>query len=133
MKATKESTPQAQVRAYAARQAPPARKALKAMRAAIRAVAPGAVEAFAYGIPAFRLHDRPFVYYAAFKKHVSLYTMTAAIRRTHAEALKGFKMSTGTIQFPLDEPLPLALLKRLLRARVAEVRASRAPGGAGKR
>ena len=101
----------------------PRRGALKAMRDAIRTVAPHADESFAYGIPAFKLDGRPFVYYAAFKQHVSLYPMTAAIRAAHAEALKGYKMSTGTIQFPLDRKLPVALIKRLVKAKVRDVRA----------
>lgn len=112
----------AQVRAYFAAQPPEARRALNAMRDAIRAVAPQAEETFAYRIPAFTHNGRPFLYYAAFKHHVSLYPMTAAIRAAHAHALKGYKVSTGTIQFPLDGALPVALIKRLVRSKLGEVR-----------
>ena len=94
------------------------------MRTIIRSVAPEAIEHFSYRIPGFRLDGKVFVYYAAFKEHTSLYPMGAKIRKAHAEALKGFKMSTGTIQFPLDRPLPGALLKRLIKARVAEVKSA---------
>jgi uncharacterized protein YdhG (YjbR/CyaY superfamily) len=101
---------------------PHARKRMKACRDIIRSIAPDAVEVFSYGIPGFKLNRKPLVWYAAFRHHTSLYPMTASIRKAHAAALKGYKMSTGTVQFPLDEPLPTALVKRLVKARLAELR-----------
>ena len=110
-----------QVQAYIAAQPPVARRALKQVVAAIRAVAPAAVASISYRIPTFKLDGRPLVYCAAFRNHYSLYPIgTALLEKLGVE---GYETSKGTIRFPLDEPAPTALVKRIVKARIAQLRA----------
>ena len=115
------ATPRKQVLAYFSATPPKARAALRRIRSAILSAAPRAEEAFSYRIPAFRLAGRPLVWYAAFKNHCSLYPMTGAIRSRLARDLAGYETSKGTVRLPLANPVPVGLVKKLVKARMAEV------------
>ena len=95
------------------------RKTFEALRAAVRDAAPkDAQEVRSYGIVALKTH-KVLVWYAAFAQHCSLFP-TASVLRQFRDELKGCKVSKGTVQFPLDRRVPAALVKKLVRARVAE-------------
>jgi uncharacterized protein YdhG (YjbR/CyaY superfamily) len=97
----------------------PARATLSKMRATIRSAVPaGATEVISYRMPAFR-HNGVLVWFAAFSDHCSLFP-TAAVIEAFKNELKGFTTSKGTIQFPTDKPLPTALIKKMVKARVAQ-------------
>jgi len=110
------------VQAYFERLPPNARKVLRKLRAAVRAEAPGTVEGVSYGIPGLKLDGQVVVWYAGWKNHVSLYPMVGAIKSTLGPALDKYEMSKGTIRFPLTEPLPLTLVRRIVKIRLADAR-----------
>jgi len=112
------------VRSYIAARPPRVRRALRDFRRIVRSVVPNAVEHFSYGIPAFLLEGRRLVWYAAHTHHCSLYPIKSTIQRANASALQGYEMSKGTVRFSHEKPIPARLIARLVRARVAEVRAA---------
>jgi uncharacterized protein YdhG (YjbR/CyaY superfamily) len=98
----------------------PGRSTLNKVRAAIRSAVPAeAIETISYGIPAFK-HKKVLVWYAAFSNHCSLFP-TGAVIEQFKDELKGFTISKGTIQFPTDKPMPATLVKKLVKARIAQV------------
>lgn len=99
----------------------PARSTLKKVRAAIRSAVPsGATEAIGYGIPTFR-YEGALVAYAAFSDHCSFFPMSLAVMAAFNNDLKNFpSTSKGTIRFPLNKPLSATLVKKLVKARLAE-------------
>jgi uncharacterized protein YdhG (YjbR/CyaY superfamily) len=111
---------EAAVTAYLARVPEPARSTLEKIRATIRSVVPAeATEGLSYGMPAFR-YKGALVAYAAFKNHCSFFPMQASLIDEMKEELKGYRTSKGTLQFPVDKPLSTALVKKMVKARVAE-------------
>jgi len=110
------------MRRYLASLPPDSRRHVKKLREIIRGVAPGAIEVMSYGMPAFKLDGRVLVYYAGWREHCSVYPMTEAIRRACTDALKGYETSKGTVKFPIAKPLPVALVRRLVKARIAAIR-----------
>ena len=123
--ANRRSTPKANdapknVDEYLAGVPEPARSTLKKIRAAIRSAAPPeATETISYRMPAFK-YKGVLVWFAAFSSHCSLFP-TASVIESFKNELKGYSTSKGTIHFPTDKPLPPALVKKMVKARVAQL------------
>lgn len=96
-----------------------ARAALAKLRKAIKTVAPEASESISYQIPMYK-QDGPLVAFAAFANHYGFYVMSPHVLKEHAGELKQYKQGKGSIQFPVDKPIPTPLVKKLVKARLAE-------------
>jgi uncharacterized protein YdhG (YjbR/CyaY superfamily) len=101
------------------------RAALQKIRKAVKAAAPGAEECITYRIPAFRLDGKPLVGFGAGSNHCAFYPMSSTTVREHHDELKAFDTSKGTIRFHPDKPLPVALVRKLVKARIAENQSQR--------
>ena len=98
----------------------PARTTLKRVRAVIRSVVPaGTIEVVSYGIPTFK-YKRGLVAFAAFTNHCSFFPLGSSALDSFQEELKGFRVSKGTLHFPLDKPLPAALVKKIVKMRILQ-------------
>lgn len=98
--------------------APETQAILEKVRQTIKSVAPQATEAISYGIPTFRLNGN-LVHFAGYAHHVGFYPGSEAIE-VFREEIKGYKTSRGTIQFPLDKPIPYDLIKKITEFRVKQ-------------
>jgi len=114
-----------EVDAYIAKQ--PARVAalLRVLRHEIHRAAPECEEVISYGMPAFKL-TKALVYFAACKDHIGFYPTPSPIKK-FAKELEKFRTSKGAIQLPLDEALPLALIRKIVKFRVSEVSGQKSP------
>ena len=104
---------------YLAAVSPDKRAALEKLRKTIRAVAPAAEECISYAMPAFR-QGRMLVGFAATENHCAFYPMSSTTIANHKDDLKGFETSKGTIRFKPEKPIPMALVRKLVKARLIE-------------
>jgi len=95
------------------------REMLLKVRATIKKAAPAAEEMISYGIPAYKLHGRPLVYFAGHKNHVGFYA-TPTGHEAFKDELSKYKQGKGSVQFPLDKPMPLKLIEKIVKFRVKE-------------
>jgi uncharacterized protein YdhG (YjbR/CyaY superfamily) len=107
---------------YLSRQNAEQRATLDRLREVIASAAPDAAEGISYSMPAFLLGGKGLVCYAAFKDHYSLFPMSSAVVEKHAAELGDRVTGKGTIQFRYDERLPVGLVKKIVKTRVAELR-----------
>jgi uncharacterized protein YdhG (YjbR/CyaY superfamily) len=113
------------VEEYLARVPEPGRSTLERMRGVIRSIVPPeTTEVISYGIPTFR-YKRGLVAFAAFTNHCSFFPLGSSVLDSFKEELKEFRVSQGTLHFPLDKPLPESLLKRIVKARIVQNESSK--------
>ena len=113
----------ASVEAYLATLPAEQRTALERLRGQLARLLPDAVETISYGIPTFKLGDLAVVWYAGWKAHCSIYPLTDSFLADHADAVKGYRRTKGSIHFTPDNPLPEALVEAMVRARLADLEA----------
>ena len=93
---------------------------LQSLRLTIRKAAPEAVETISYQMPTFKLNGKGLVYFAAFKNHIGFYPIPSGIEAFKKE-LSPYKQGKGSVQFPIDKPIPSALVRRIVRFRAKEI------------
>lgn len=92
---------------------------LKNIRQLIKDNAPDAIELFSYGMPSYKTNNKPLVYFAAFKHHIGLYATPSGHEKFQKELSK-YKQGKGSVQFPLDQPMPYQLIEKIVTFRVKE-------------
>ena len=106
---------------YIASQPEAMRSILRRVRSTIRKAVPGAQEVISYKIPAYKLHGGPVLYFAGWKEHYSLYPATGGVVGAFKDELAPYKVSKGTIRYPLSQPVPVKLIGRIAKFRAKEV------------
>ena len=112
------------VEGYLADQPKDVRETLESVRRSVLAVVPDATERIGYGMPGFYVDGHPLVYFAAFKEHCSLFPASGGVIEKLADDLQGYGLAKGTIRFPIGEPLPPALVEKIVKAKLEELRGS---------
>lgn len=123
MRDVKQSAPKS-VDEYIAAQPEAIRPKLEQVRSTIRATVPEAVEGIGYGMPGYKLHGKPMLYFAGFKAHYSLFAASGTFFAAIGEELKGYELRKGTIHFPLDQPVPVKLIRRIAKLRADGIAAA---------
>ena len=112
--------PAKDIDAYLAALPPDVRATLERLRQTIRAAAPEAEESLSYQLPTFKYRGRPLLYFGAYKNHCSLYAAGKELLKTLSVELKAFEISGSTIHFTPEHPLPVALVRKIVKARLKE-------------
>ncbi|MGH2890457.1 MAG: iron chaperone [Solirubrobacteraceae bacterium] len=100
----------------------PKRVTLQALRGLILEIVPEAEEGISYRVPAFRVHGKVVAGFAAFKDHVSYLAFSGSVLGELGDELRGYTMTKSALHFPIDRPLPEALVKKLIAVRLDEIR-----------
>ncbi len=117
----------ANVDEYIATQPDEVAQILKDLRQLILATAPGAIEGMSYGMAGYKISGKPLVYFGAFKNHIGFFA-TPAMHSAFAKELAAFKQGKGSVQFPLNKPMPMALIKKMVTAKIQEIEKKVKPG-----
>ena len=94
---------------------------LQEIRRSIAKAAPSANETISYGVPTFKLNGKNLVHFAAFKNHIGFYPTPSGTEK-FAKELSKYKQGKGSVQFPLDEPMPLSLVERIVKFRITQIK-----------
>ena len=112
---------------YIAAQPEVMRPKLEEVRAAIRRAVPEALEGIGYGIPGYKLHGKPMLYFAGFKEHYSLFAASGTFFAALEDELRGYDLRKGTVHFPLTKPVPVKLISRIAKLRAAGIATAKKP------